>query len=231
MNRILKYRQRGAWIGITVILLWTIFLVINLWLPVEWLSPWTWLRLWLQMHLFTGLFITAHDAMHGTVAPGRPRLNHLIGRIAAFLFIFNNYQKLLPKHHEHHRFVATEKDPDFHRGNPAFLPWFIDFVKEYLTVFQVILAAVFFNMLLFLGFQEVNLILYWVAASILSMLQLFYFGTWLPHRGEHHNRHYARSQSKNHIWAFLSCYFFGYHYEHHDQPGVPWWQLWKTKNS
>ncbi|MFK7970907.1 MAG: fatty acid desaturase [Bacteroidia bacterium] len=217
----------GVLLGCVVILLWTIVLGLNFWFPVVWESPLTWLRLWLQVHLFTGLFITAHDAMHGTVAPGRTKLNHRIGSIAAFLFIFNQYKKLLPKHHEHHRYVATKDDPDFHNGHPAFLRWFFDFVKEYLTIWQVLAAAVFFNLLMWLGIPEANLILYWVVASVLSMLQLFYFGTYLPHRGEHDNKHHARSQKPNHVWAFLSCYFFGYHYEHHDRPGVPWWRLWK----
>jgi beta-carotene ketolase (CrtW type) len=27
----------------------------------------------------------------------------------------------------------------------------------------------------------------------------------------------------------LSCYFFGYHFEHHDSPGTPWWRLWRVK--
>jgi beta-carotene ketolase (CrtW type) len=210
---------------------WTLTLVVNLSLPAQLDSVWTWLRLWLQTHLFTGLFITAHDAMHGTVVPGRPRLNHRIGKLAAFLFVFNNYNKLLPKHHEHHRYVATENDPDYHNGNPAFLLWFFDFVKEYLSVWQVLAAALFYNLLKLAGVVELNLILFWIIPSFLSLLQLFLFGTWLPHRGEHDNKHMSRSMSSNHLLAFLSCYFFGYHYEHHDRPGVPWWQLWKTKNS
>ena len=36
----------------------------------------------LQTWLFTGLFITAHDAMHGTVSPSRPRLNRALGASA-----------------------------------------------------------------------------------------------------------------------------------------------------
>jgi beta-carotene ketolase (CrtW type) len=32
------------------------------------------------------------------------------------------------------------------------------------------------------------------------------------------------------VWAFISCYFFGYHYEHHDQPYLPWWKLAAAKD-
>ena len=30
--------------------------------------------------------------------------------------------------------------------------------------------------------------------------------------------------------AMVSCYFFGYHFEHHDSPGTPWWKLYAVKN-
>ncbi|RZL43682.1 MAG: fatty acid desaturase, partial [Pedobacter sp.] len=28
---------------------------------------------------------------------------------------------------------------------------------------------------------------------------------------------------------FITCYFFGYHLEHHQKPATPWWQLYKSK--
>jgi beta-carotene ketolase (CrtW type) len=87
--------------------------------------------------------------------------------------------------------------------------------------------AILFNVLK-LWLPQSNLLLFWVAPSLLSTFQLFYFGTYLPHKGEHDNRHQSRSQKKNHVAAFFSCYFFGYHYEHHDSPGTPWWRLWKN---
>jgi beta-carotene ketolase (CrtW type) len=27
----------------------------------------------------------------------------------------------------------------------------------------------------------------------------------------------------------MSCWFFGYHWEHHEHPRLPWWQLYSTK--
>ncbi|HET55156.1 MAG TPA: hypothetical protein ENN33_08050 [Ignavibacteria bacterium] len=62
--------------------------------------------------------------------------------------------------------------------------------------------------------------------------EILYFGTYLPHRKPHKvnmEPHKARTQSKNHLWAMLSCYFFGYHFEHHDDVRVPWGKLYKTK--
>ena len=220
----------GVWIGISIIFLWCAMLTFNLLVDAEVLSGWTLVRMLIQMHLFTGLFITAHDAMHGTVAPKNAKLNHAIGKICTTLFIFNSYKILRPKHYEHHKHVGTEHDPDFHNGNPNFFRWFWDFITEYISWKQILLAAITFNIAKLFLPQE-NLILFWIIPSFMSLFQLFYFGTYTPHKGEHDNHHHSRSQKKNHIWAFLSCYFFGYHFEHHDSPVTPWWKLWKMKEA
>nr|WP_271544143.1 fatty acid desaturase [Pelobium sp.] len=180
----------------------------------------------IQMHLYTGLFITAHDAMHGTVAPKNKRFNVFIGQICTAFYALFPFYKLNEKHHQHHAFVHTEKDPDYHHGN--FFVWYFNFIKQYITWWQIVAMSIIYNVLK-LWIPEQNLLLFWVFPSLLSTLQLFYFGTYLPHKGEHENIHQSKSQSKNHIWAFLSCYFFGYHYEHHDAPSTPWWRLWQQK--
>lgn len=227
----------GVAVAAVVVLTWAASLVLALlWRP-DWTQPITWLLagLWLlgQTHLYTGLFITAHDAMHGTLAPGWPRLNHTLGAVCATLFAFNSYRRLLPRHHDHHRHVATDHDPDYHAPGhtDAFWPWYIRFLREYVSWPQLLLMAVTFNVLYRWLLPLENVLLFWMTPAVLSTLQLFYFGTWRPHRGVHAptNAHRARSQRKNHVWAFASCYFFGYHYEHHAHPGVPWWLLWQKK--
>jgi len=217
----------GVFIGITLIGLWiisTYLCVSGERLPALWLIVPLML---LQTHLYTGLFITAHDAMHGLVAPNR-WLNDAIGWLAAILFAFNWYGKLLPKHHAHHRHVVTETDPDYHEG--SFLRWYVSFALEYISWKQILAMAITFN-LLKLAFRNDLLILFWILPSVLSTVQLFYFGTYLPHRKNPDfapNEHKARSQYWGHVWGFISCYFFGYHYEHHALPYVPWWRLWRT---
>lgn len=217
----------GVYIALTVILVWLAAMSFALQLSISVASPLTYILILVLTHLYTGLFITAHDAMHGSVAKNQ-KVNHAIGHITATLFSFNFYKRLFPKHHDHHRFVATDKDPDYHGGN--FFIWYLSFLRQYITIWQILLMAITFNVLkLFIPTE--NLIVFWMLPAVLSTLQLFYFGTYLPHKGEHtpENVHKSGSQKLNHAWAFISCYFFGYHYEHHASPGTPWWQLWKVK--
>jgi beta-carotene ketolase (CrtW type) len=178
------------------------------------------------MHLYTGLFITAHDAMHSTISPNRG-INNLIGYLCTFLYAAFWYPKLYAKHHLHHNHVHTNHDPDYHNGH--FWNWYVRFIRNYLSIWQIVAMAALFNLLKFWIPQQ-NLLLFWVAPSLLSTLQLFYFGTYQPHKGEHDNIYFARSQKKNHVLAFFSCYFFGYHYEHHHSPGTPWWMMWKVES-
>lgn len=105
-------------------------------------------------------------------------------------------------------------------------------MKNYITWQQLVIMAIAFNILM-LWVDEWKLLLFWILPSILSTFQLFYFGTYRPHQLPHTQPmmpHHARSQSGPHWWAMLSCYFFGYHYEHHESPRTPWWQLYKVKN-
>jgi beta-carotene ketolase (CrtW type) len=223
-----KGDSRGLLMAILIMLLWLFSLIFLLNYSITWTDPLVYLGVLMQMYFYTGLFITAHDAMHGLVSTDK-KLNKFIGTLAALLFSYNFYWKLLPKHHEHHRFVATDKDPDYHASGNFFI-WYLSFIRQYVTIWQILLMAVTFNILkLFLPTE--NLIVFWMLPAILSTLQLFYFGTYRPHMGESENVHHSKSQSKNHLWALISCYFFGYHFEHHDSPGTPWWLLWKVKEN
>jgi len=218
---------KGIWYAVVIHLLWWTSLIFALSIDFSWSSPLVYLLILIQTHLYTGLFITAHDAMHGTVSSNK-RINKAIGTVSALLFSYNFYNKLNKKHHEHHRFVATDKDPDYHEG--SFWPWYLSFVRQYVSIWQILLMAISYNILK-IWLPDENLIFLWMLPAILSTFQLFYFGTYLPHRGEHSsaNTQKSRSQKLNHAWAFLTCYFFGYHYEHHISPATPWWRLHKKK--
>ncbi len=211
-----------------IIFLWMLSITMLMRFDFSFSNPLIYIFVLIQMHLYTGLFITAHDAMHGTVAPANKKLNNFIGQLCTLFYAVFPFQKLNREHHKHHKFVHTAEDPDYYEGN--FFKWYFQFIKQYLSWWQVVAMAIIYNILK-IYIPEKNLLMFWVIPSLLSTLQLFYFGTYLPHKGEHQNIHHSKTQSKNHIWAFFTCYFFGYHYEHHDSPGTPWWKLWQVKEN
>lgn len=183
-----------------------------------------------QMFLYTGLFITAHDAMHGVVFPANIKINNLIGKFVLFVYALFSYDYLLKKHWLHHHNPASALDPDFHDGeHKNYFAWYYHFFKGYWNWKQIIGLVLLFHCIRSLFHTpEINLTLFWVIPSILSSFQLFYFGTFLPHRepeGGYTNIHRAKSNPLPIFWSFITCYHFGYHEEHHEYPHVPWWNL------
>jgi beta-carotene ketolase (CrtW type) len=168
--------------------------------------------------------------MHLTVIRNK-KINKVIGTIATFLYAGMSYNRLVKNHFKHHKDPGTAGDPDFNVPSQNFFIWWGSFMIRYTTILQIVVMAVAYNILK-IFVPETSLWFYWIIPAFLSSLQLFFFGTYLPHRKPHLNEmepHKARTQKKNHLWAMLSCYFFGYHYEHHETPSTPWWQLYKTK--
>jgi beta-carotene ketolase (CrtW type) len=180
--------------------------------------------------LNVGLFIVAHDAMHGSLAPGRPAVNRWTGRIALALYAGFSFDRLLRKHHAHHRNPGTADDPDFSVSHPSgFWRWYAAFFAQYFGMRELlVLTALSGFYLLVLGASYANLLVFWALPAILSSLQLFLFGTYLPHRhsgGSFADEHRARSNDLGWLASLLTCFHFGYHHEHHRSPGTPWWRL------
>ena len=178
--------------------------------------------------LSVGLFILAHDAMHGTLAPLHPALGRSIGTLALALYAGFSLHRLLPKHQAHHQCVGTRDDPDFDADHPAaFGPWYFTFMRQYFGMREVFIMGMRVGIYWLLGAPLENILLLFALPAIGSSVQLFYFGTWLPHR--HHSdfidHHRARSNEYATLWSLLSCFHFGYHHEHHRSPGTPWWCL------
>ena len=187
----------------------------------------------IQCWLYTGLFICAHDAMHGTLAPKNPRLNDLMGRVILFIYAGFHFSKMKHAHMDHHKYPGTEKDPDFNADNPReFWPWYYKFFMTYFGVVQFLTLFGFTVIYLLFGARYENTIIMWALPAILSSIQLFYFGTYLTHRQaddfpDHHN---ARTNDFPRWLSFLTCFHFGYHHEHHLYPSVPWWGLPRCKD-
>lgn len=209
-----------AWAGLLVFSLG----VFPLSLETAWASP---LIVAVQCWLFVGLFILAHDAMHGSLTPAWPGLNTAIGRLALFLYVGFPFEATQRKHREHHRRVGRDGDPDFHASN-RYWTWYASFLRSYFSWRNALFVSSVLTGLLLLGASWPKVLLFWAAPAILSSLQLFTFGTYLPHRrcargfSDSHN---ARSNDWPEWVSLFSCFHFGYHHEHHLNPGEPWWRL------
>ncbi len=221
----------GLFVAVAVYLSWICHLAYLLaYVNVDFTSFAFYFHILLQGYLFTGLFITGHDAMHGTVS-GNRKINDLAGWIATLSFAYLSYGRLRKNHYLHHRFPATEKDPDFYTGSNNFFAWWFKFLVRYTTWWQLVSMAITFNILK-IWFTDWQLIFFWVIPAVLGTLQLFFFGTFIPHRLPHKPEmgiHKARTLPKNHFLAMITCYFFGYHREHHESPTTPWWKLYRSK--
>ncbi len=189
-----------------------------------------------QCWLSVGLFIVSHDAMHGSLAPGRSRLNAVIGASLLFLYAGFGWRKMRTAHFDHHKLSGKAGDPDFDEHNPTgFVRWYATFLRRYfgwqsVLFVNTVVAAYWF----IFDVPTANIIVLYGLPAIASSFQLFYFGTFRPHRhlivpgeggGQFADRHNARSESFGPVASLLSCFHFGYHHEHHLRPDLPWWAL------
>jgi len=133
-------------------------------------------------------------------------------------------------HHRHHRHSGTAADPDFDDHPPyGFWRWFFKFFVTYFSWTQVALILAVYGVYVFgFGVSPVNALVFWGIPGLLSALQLFTFGTYLPHKPDSAgfaDRHNARTNAFPTLLSLLTCFHFGYHHEHHLYPTVPWWRL------
>lgn len=213
-------------VGWSSLFAWGVFVHRWSWLDAVRLPAFVLVQTWLG----AALFIVAHDAMHGSLAPGNPRLNALIGQVCVALYAGFVFRKLSVEHHRHHATPGGAEDPDFHAPDPkAFAPWLLAFMRRYFGWSEFIRLTIVVIVCLAFGARLSNLLAFWAAPAILSAFQLFYFGTYLPHRHASEqfiDRHNARSLDQPRWLSFATClHFGGFHHEHHLRPDLPWWRL------
>ncbi|MEB3333687.1 MAG: fatty acid desaturase [Cyanobacteriota bacterium] len=218
-----------AWLGSWLLLLPTSFSN----LPPEVIC----LAILARTMLQTGLFIVAHDAMHGTLWPTRPAVNRRIGQLALWFYAALPYGPCLDNHRLHHRHSGTPQDPDHHgEGAATVVGWFQRFMAAYLSPSQ--LTALVISWLVLAGLAAsmstsplANVVLYGALPLLLSSLQLFLVGTYLPHRpvGPILPEAGACPEPRSLDWpawlSLLACFHFGYHWEHHAFPHLAWHEL------
>lgn len=235
-----RANERQAAIGVTLAVAiiggWLAGHVAAVWFLVAWEQPLLAVILFAwQTWLSVGLFIVAHDAMHGSLAPGMDKVNRGLGSLALRLYIGFSYDRLYPKHHAHHNHVGSADDPDFDPDHPSSpTRWYLTFMRRYLDRYVLgMTTALFFGYAALLwmvgGPERAAHIFFWVGPSLIASMQLFYFGTYRPHchvEGERFvDEHNSRSNDFGPVASLFSCFHFGYHREHHVSPGTPWWRL------
>lgn len=226
---------KEAWVGLTlaagIILAWLSLHILLMSMSLAGLpAPIKIALAALVCWLSVGLFIVAHDAIHGTLALRHPRLNRLVGALALRLYAGFDFTTVAAKHRLHHAHAGGDGDPDFHRGAARGWQWYLAFMREYVSVPQIAFMAIWVTgYAAILGVEIWRMALYWIAPLLLSTVQLFVFGTNLPHRPAHGevfvDDHRARSLDLGWLPSLLACFHFGYHHEHHAHPTVPWWRL------
>lgn len=219
----------GASLAMMIMSAWAFFHIY----AVFFTHGWGVMRVLLLVALLTwlnvGLFIVAHDAMHRSLVPQHPRINLWFGRIALALYAAFSFDRLKALHLDHHRFSGSHEDPDFNMNHPRnFWLWYGEFMRRYFGAKEFLILCVPVSVYLLLGARVENILCFWAAPAALSSMQLFYFGTFLPHRvGDEAfpDAHNARTTQFNWLFSFMTCFHFGYHHEHHLSPYLPWWAL------
>ena len=112
---LMKFSESGLVISALVMMTWARVLIFALF--EHELSLFTTpCLLAILIHLYTGLFITAHDSIHGTIS-SNPTLNKWAGKLCLLAFAGFDYDMIREEHWRHHSHAGLAgEDPDFHRG-------------------------------------------------------------------------------------------------------------------
>lgn len=220
----------GSWLGIHAYGMFVFELTWNNW-------PFALALAAVQCWLSVGVFIVCHDAMHGTLAPGRPKLNAGIGAVLLALYAGFAWKQMRDAHFTHHKLSGHAGDPDFDEHHPDnFWRWYATFFRRYFGWRSILFVHTVVGIYwLVLGIPMAQIVMLYGLPALASSLQLFYFGTYRPHCHRESqpfaDRHNARSNDFGTLASLATCFHFGYHLEHHHRPDVPWWGLPAAKRA
>jgi beta-carotene/zeaxanthin 4-ketolase len=178
---------------------------------------------------FTGLFIFAHEAIHGTLLPGFPRLGHALGRLFATVYALVDYDLLRANHWQHHGHVATDRDPDFD-GEGRLLLHAARFLGRYLRWYAIPTLALAGHLVGQAGHTAAMLGAY-VVPVLLSTLVVFTVGIHLVHHPELLRTRTGGDAQRSvcvdlgRVGSALMILNFNVHWHHHAYPRLSWWEL------
>jgi beta-carotene/zeaxanthin 4-ketolase len=182
--------------------------------------------------LSVGVFVLAHDCMHNSFAPLRPKVNEVVGNICLLSFMGFSYHKMLTAHKAHHRHVGTDQDPDFDLDHQSQVwGWYWSFMGKYMLDMKTfcVTSAVIMAYAFLMQERAAYVYAYWMLPCAIASFQLFYYGTYLPHRQEEKMPFTDKLNTRSLLmptWlSLLTSYHFGYHHHHHSRPFIPWWGL------
>ncbi|MEM9088383.1 MAG: fatty acid desaturase [Cyanobacteria bacterium P01_F01_bin.53] len=228
----------GLIVSVSLLLAWGLSLLgllpldLSVCAPIELI-----LSILLRTFLHTGLFVIAHDAMHGNVLPSYPVENRWLGQLALGLYGFLPYQTACDFHRQHHVYPAQTRDPDFcERGKEILglyvVRWYLSFISNYVTLptlgrISIGMGCTLLSLILLGHIAIQNIVLFWLLPWVLISRPLFLFGTFLPHfvSVRDNKKRLVKSFYYPPLFSLLICYHFSYHQEHHTCPKVPWYLL------
>jgi beta-carotene ketolase (CrtW type) len=179
--------------------------------------------------VFTGLFIFAHEAIHGTLVPEFPALGHVLGRLFATVYALVDYDLLRANHWKHHGHVASDADPDFDPSGRLLVHGF-RFMRRYLRWYSVPLLALVGHLLGQAGYSAAMIGAY-VAPVLLSTLVVFTVGIHLVHHPVLLARHAGGDPQRSvcidlgRVGSALVILNFNVHWNHHAHPRLSWREL------
>ena len=73
-------KEWGIFLALAILMAWCVNLTFGLRMEIDPTNPWLYIAILVQTHLYTGLFISSHDSIHGVLSVKYPKINRALGQ-------------------------------------------------------------------------------------------------------------------------------------------------------